>query len=379
MADFDSLTLLSPLFAVDDRLLAERSWQAAMVLAGTLGALGTLNLAAPRLGLMDHPDGERKRHDRPVPLTGGLAILAGVGLGAIVGMSAAATAREVVALLAIVAVIHAFDDQASARPGLSARQRLAIDSAVALAFILVTGAVIDTIGTVGGVDLRLGLAAIPFTVFIYLALTNAYNMVDGLDGLALSQFLIGLVAVLAWHVASARGTGMAVGPAVPIVLAAVVVLAANVGILGRFLRCFLGDSGARLLAFFLVYLLVADAGRLFSPPGALFFVAVPILDLCAVVGERLRAGGAPMGADRRHLHHLLVDAGFGPRRVVLIMGLLSVGFVGVHALLQAAEVSDLGLAGVFVGLAGVYWLTRRSLVAQLRRRVPPHPVIGPAE
>lgn len=374
------MTFLSQVFAVGEGAVVVTSWQAATVLAGTLGALTALNLAAPRLGLIDHPDGERKRHRRPVPLTGGLAILAGTGLGAAVGLGAGEVALEVMALLAIVAVIHAFDDQAAReQPGLSARQRLAVDSVVALAFILVTGSVIESLGTVGGAELDLGVLAIPFTILMFLTLSNAYNMIDGLDGLALSQFLIAFVGILVWHAGDLGALGLAPAAAISIVIAAVVVLAANLGLLGGFLRCFLGDSGARLVAFFLVFLLIAGAGRLFAPPGALFFVAFPLLDLCAVVGERLRAGEAPMRADRRHLHYLLVDAGFQPGWVVLVMGLVSIGFIALHALLQAAAVGDLGIALAFIALAAIYWLSRRRLVGQLARVLLSRPVIEPAE
>lgn len=74
---------LSPFAPLLDSPVGLGSLPAALVAAGTLGALGVLNLAAPRLGLLDHPDGGRKRHAQAVPLTGGLAILIGAGLGTV--------------------------------------------------------------------------------------------------------------------------------------------------------------------------------------------------------------------------------------------------------------------------------------------------------
>ena len=156
-----------------------------------------------------------------------------------------------------------------------------IDGVVALAFIVIAGHAIESLGTLGATAVALGRLAIPFTILIYLALTNAYNMIDGLDGVALSQFLIAFNALGVWHLAETGLLSLSPGM-LPMTLASFVVLAANLGLLGRFLRCFLGDSGARLLGFFLVYLLVADGGRPLAPPAALFFVAVPLLDLCAV-------------------------------------------------------------------------------------------------
>ena len=354
-------------------------WQVLAVLGTTLGALALLNTAAPRLGLVDHPDGVRKRHARPVPLTGGLAILLGAGLGAMIGITVGAEPLDLFALLAIVTVIHSFDDQSAGdRPGLTPHQRLMIDAVVAMAFVVVTGEVIRSVGTVAGVPLELGIAAAPFTILIYLALTNAYNMIDGLDGLALSQFLIAFLGVGLWHLGEAGAVGLP-PTMLPIMLASFVVLAANIGLFGRFLHCFLGDSGARLLGFFLVYLLVADGGARFSPPGALFFVALPLIDLCAVFAERLGAGGSTMRADRRHLHHLLVDAGLAPHLVVLVMGLASVGFIALHALMHLAGLGDLAIALAFVALAGLYLVTRRRLARAAARALAPRAVIGPAE
>jgi UDP-GlcNAc:undecaprenyl-phosphate GlcNAc-1-phosphate transferase len=97
----------------------------------------------------------------------------------------------VLVLLGIVATIHAFDDHS----GMSARQRLVIDAMVAFAFIVITGGVIETFGTIWGVEVQLRWLGVPLTILAYLALTNAYNMIDGVDGLALSQFLIAILSV----------------------------------------------------------------------------------------------------------------------------------------------------------------------------------------
>ncbi len=129
------------------------------------------------LGLLDHPDGGRKRHARPVPMTGALAMMAGVGVSAMFGLHLGTTPMG-----GIVAVIHAFEDQSgNGQHGLSARQRLTIDAIIALAFITVAGSVINSFDAAGGVALGLGVLAGPFTIVNHLAVTNAYNMIHGLD------------------------------------------------------------------------------------------------------------------------------------------------------------------------------------------------------
>jgi len=118
---------------------------------------------------------------------------------------------------------------------------------------------------------------------------------------------------------------------------------------------------------------------MFAPPGALFFVAVPLLDLCAVVGERVRAGEGPMAADRRHLHHLLRDAGLGPARVVALMAALSIGFIALLAGLHLSGIGDLALMLAFIALALVYWTGRRAFVRSAGQVLGARPIIEPAE
>jgi UDP-GlcNAc:undecaprenyl-phosphate GlcNAc-1-phosphate transferase len=373
MAPADPITI-GHILESAGRAVSLRAWEVSTVAFGTLAALALLNIIAPRLDLIDHPDAARRKHVRPVPLTGGLAILLGIWFGSLAGMELRQIPLDVLALLGIVAVIHTFDDQS----GLSARQRLVIDAVVALAFIVITGNTIETLGTALGIELRLGPLAVPITIFIYLALTNAYNMIDGLDGLVLTQLLIALLGIAFWHVALAHKSGFA-PLALSVMVACLVILAANLGLLGRFLKCFMGDSGARFLGFFLVYVLVAEGQRILSPIEAVYFVALPLLDMCAVVVERLRAGQGPMQGDRRHLHYLLVDAGVTHGRTVLIMGAISCSLIGLYFVQYAAGLGDFAIWLVFMGFACLYWRVRRSLVRSLGSRLAPHHVAGPAE
>jgi UDP-GlcNAc:undecaprenyl-phosphate GlcNAc-1-phosphate transferase len=212
----------------------------------------------------------------------------------------------------------------------------------------------------------------------YATLTNAYNMFDGLNGLALSQFLIALVSIGLFHLALAPTSGFA-PHSFSVFVASSVVLFANIGLIGSFLRCFLGDSGARFLGFFLVYVLIMEGNRIVTPLGAVYFVALPLLDMCAVVAARVQAGEGPMLPDRRHLHHLMVDAGVPPYRVVLVMAAISTAFIGLFVLLHTIEASDPVLATILILLAGFYWQNRLRLVGCVRRVFGPLRVVRPGE
>ena len=350
---------------------AARAWEFAAVAGGTIVALTFLNAIAPHLDLIDHPDALRKKHARAVPLTGGLAILCGVWIWSLAKMN---FGDPVLPLIGIVTVIHAFDDHS----GLSPRHRLMIDAVVALAFVMITRNAIETLGTSFGFDLILGPLATPFTILIYLALSNAFNMIDGVDGLAVTQFLITLFGVGIWHLLYARHSGFA-PYAFSITVAAIIVLIANLGLLGRFLKCFLGDSGSRLLGFFLVYVLVAEGRRILSPIEAVYFVTFPLLDMCAVIVERARAGARLMQGDRRHLHALLADAGIPQGQVVLIIGAVSCSFIALFVIQHALGLSHLVILAVFIGAACLYWRARRSFVRAIVSRLSAHRMVGPAE
>jgi UDP-GlcNAc:undecaprenyl-phosphate GlcNAc-1-phosphate transferase len=196
--------------------------------------------------------------------------------------------------------------------------------------------------------------------------TNAWNMLDGVDGLALSQFLIATLALALWRGAHAP-VPQPDALTVAIVAACAPIFAANLGLLGARMKCFLGDAGARFLGFFLAHALIVEGGRALSPIDAAYLVALPLLDMGAVVIERLRAGQGSMRPDRRHLHHLLLDSIGSARLTVATMAAVSLSFFGLLWALTAADAGDPVEALIFLTLAAAYWRWRRSLVAILAR------------
>ncbi len=370
---------ISDVLAVGWRALSLRTLDLGVVVVATLSVLALLNRIAPRFDLLDLPDGGRKIHAKAVPLTGGLALVIGIWIGALFtskfGQADIGQVDfEVLALLGIVVAVHAFDDQS----GLSTRQRLVIDAVIALAFIVVTGGIIHSFGTIWGIKLLFGWFAVPLTIFVYLSLTNAYNMIDGVDGLALTQFLIASVSLGLWHIIHAPDSG--IEPLVfPVIIACLAVLAANLGFVGERLKCFLGDSGSRFLGFFLVYVLVSEGTSVLSPIQGGYLIALPLFDMCAVVAERVREGDGPMQADRRHLHHLIIDAGGSGRSSVLVMGAISIGLPALVFVQNVLGISDLGSLAVLLVIAGGYFAGRRAGVKLFVGAIRSRRLAGPAE
>jgi len=299
---------------------------------------------APRFGLVDRPGG-RKAHRAPTPLGGGVAIwlttVLMLGLGGLVlavGRDAlpVALARHaggawarsgqmglIMGLATIIMVMGLVDD----RLGLGWKLRLGVQ--VGLSVVAAASGVRVTLFLPFGSEWVSGA----ITVLWIVGLTNAFNFLDNMDGLAAG---VGLIAAALFAAAQVEVDGRFV-PAVLLILA---------GALGGFLvqnrhpaRLFMGDAGSNFLGFLLGALTVVGTftrpERDYSPLGVLaplLVMAVPLYDTTSVILIRLREGRSPFEADRRHFSHRLVDRGLTPPLAVRTIYLVTLA-CGLGALL----------------------------------------------
>jgi len=297
---------------------------------------------APRWGLLDRPGGH-KGHAAPVPLGGGVAIWLSVVLvlgacaGAVLwfgdglpegvarhagGLRERAGELGIVLGLATILMVMGFLDD---RVSLNWKPRLAIQFACAAA-VAAAGVRITLFGPfthplIGGAVT---------TVWI-VAMTNAFNMLDNMDGLAAS---VGLIAAILFGAAQAAVGGL-FAPAVLMIL---------VGALAGFLvhnhapaRLYMGDAGSNFLGFLLGSLTVAGnfSQQEASPFGVLtplLVMAVPLYDMTSVILIRLSEGRSPFQPDRRHFSHRLVGRGLTPPQAVWTIDLVTLA-CGLGALL----------------------------------------------
>jgi UDP-GlcNAc:undecaprenyl-phosphate GlcNAc-1-phosphate transferase len=291
---------------------------------------------AGRFDLMDVPTG-RKRHRAPVPRIGGvavamagvLAIAAGLAADAALGIPPAVDLRAWIALAtggACVFAVGLADDLVPLSPWTKLAGLLA-------AALLVTGLGVRVERvTLLGATHELGALAVPVTVGWIVVLTNAFNLMDGLDGLATG---LGIIAAATCGVLLAARGDAQEGMAVAALLGALCgFLPYNVGPA----RIFLGDSGSLLTGYVLGVTAVtgtqkgATALAVMVP---LLIFALPIAETVssaarrfftrptarprhplAGLGHRLRR---VVEADRAHLHDRLADSGLSPRSVVLLL------------------------------------------------------------
>jgi UDP-GlcNAc:undecaprenyl-phosphate GlcNAc-1-phosphate transferase len=260
---------------------------------------------AIRVGMVDRPNA-RKKHQGIIPVYGGIAVSLGFASSAL-GFSAPLRVPWYCAIaFGLLLVLGAVDD----RFGLRAGPRLVVQTLAGLLLVTFGASVPLNVNAIIPTENLPILVSATICVGFIVGMTNAINMMDGIDGLA------GLTAVggLIWTAVLGAWVGQ---PAVAV--HAVVLACAAVGFLLFNMRhpwhargsVFLGDAGAMTLGAALAYFMVQLSTDTNGPSFLvlLWLVIVPVTDTLSLIVRRLIAGQSPLAADRRHLHHLLLDRG----------------------------------------------------------------------
>ncbi len=334
-------------------------------LIATIVLIVLLRPLAVYAGLVDVP-GNRKSHQVPTPLVGGLAMFGGLLLGFFLSADGqvALSNRAVYSFFGaglILVIVGVVDDFLELSPAV----RFVAQVLAALVMIFGAGVVLNDLGsmTPSGDLLKLGVAAVPFTVFATLGIINALNMCDGLDGLSGSLTLTSLSGLI--MVAAIWGS-----PAdmdlLPILGAAILgFLLFNLRIFGRQrASVFMGDAGSMFLGLALTWYAISlsqGETRALRPSAALWFLMVPIFDAVAMMLRRILKGRSPFAADREHLHHVFLLAGFSVNDTVAVMtGFASFGvFVGLASIYFAIPELVVALAFLLTGM-GYFWMITHS-------------------
>jgi UDP-GlcNAc:undecaprenyl-phosphate GlcNAc-1-phosphate transferase len=218
----------------------------------------------------------------------------------------------------------------------------------------------------------LGWLGIPVTVFVVVGTINALNMADGLDGLAAGQALISLLLFLCFALYAGNE---------PMAARLLTVAAAVAGFMiwnlrfpwQRSARVFLGDAGSMLLGFVIAWTavrLTQNPAHPVSPVLGPWTIALPLIDCVALIFRRMRQGRSPFSADRDHLHHLLLDAGYSPGAITWGLMLVSAVLGSSAALAVKLGINRPLLVMIFLALIVAYYLLttdRARAVAMFRR------------
>ena len=349
-------------------------------------ATGWVRVVAMRWGAVAYPR-ERDVHLQPTPRMGGLAMYVGVVAAVLLASQLPALTRgfvyssgmpAVVVAGGLIMVVGLIDD----RWGLDALTKFA--GQITAASVMVTMGVAWSvlyipIGGVGTIVLD-QVSSILLTLALTVAIVNAMNFVDGLDGLAAGLGLITASAICIFSIGLLRDHGGDVLFYPPAVIS-VVLAGACLGFLPHNFhkaRIFMGDSGSMLIGLMLAAASTTAAGpisqtaygardvfALLSP--FLLVVAVmfvPALDMLLAIIRRTRAGLSPFSPDKMHLHHRLLEIGHSHRRVVLLIYL----WVGIVALGAASTMFFDPRYSAAVMLAAIVVAIVATLIPLLRRR-----------
>lgn len=293
----------------------------ALAVAGAVAFISTpvVKTLAVRVGAVDVPKDGRRMHDHPIPRMGGLAIFLGFTLSALVFLPLSDQIRGMLLGAVIIVVLGIFDDVYT----LSAKLKFVVQILAALIAVLM-GNRIDFLSNFNVFSKQavwdLGWLAVPVSVLWIVAITNAVNLIDGLDGLACGVSTISSLSMLVIALCVAE-------PGVAILMAAL--SGACIGFLPYNLnpaKIFMGDTGSTFLGFIMA---VASIQGLFKLYNIISFavpflmLGLPIFDTCSAIVRRISHGQSPMTADRSHVHHKLIDMGFSQKQAVAILYVIS--------------------------------------------------------
>ncbi len=272
-----------------------------------------------RFGLVDTPN-QRKVHLTPIPRIGGVAMILGATVPLVLWLIISPALLSYLLGATLIIIFGVLDDAFD----LDFKLKFVVQTVAALIVVVVGNIQIHSFSLFGHLFELPYWLSVGLTVFFYLAVVNAVNFADGLDGLAGGITLLSLIAL----------AGVAYDSGVKDVLLISVVLVGSV--MGFLLfnshpaQVFMGDGGSQFLGFSLAVMsvyLTQREGAMLSAFTPLLIVGMPLIDLVYVVVSRKVRGLSPFHPDKRHIHHRLLALGLRQYGAVFVIYLLQSGII----------------------------------------------------
>jgi UDP-N-acetylmuramyl pentapeptide phosphotransferase/UDP-N-acetylglucosamine-1-phosphate transferase len=327
--------------------------------------------------LFDAPDEGRKKHNSLVPTLGGLGIYATIVIVSLTlintcGMNGGGVASSLSALPPIVAgfTVIFFIGMKDDLLDISAKKKL-IAEIIALFILIVIGDIrLNNMQGMFGVYQMSYYVSLLLSIFAGIVIINSFNLIDGIDGLAssiamLGSFVFGVyfISILEWEYAVLAFTIL--GAVIPFFL---------YNAFGVTNKIFMGDTGSLILGFAMT-VLVFRFNELNSlsyikphfvagPSFSFAVIFIPMFDTLRVFIIRIYRGGSPFKADRRHIHHVLLDLGFSHLRSTLILVIFNIAIIAYAYFFNFLGNSTLFFSLIFIGTAMSFlamWILRKRL------------------
>lgn len=312
---------------------------------------------AHKVGAIDVPKDARRMHKKPIPRLGGLAIYGGFLCSILIFGQLDETMLCVLLGAAIIVALGIFDDVLA----LGAKLKFVVQIVAAAIPVCIGNLQIGLFTNLNPLSdtpfVHLGILAVPVTIIWIVGITNAVNLIDGLDGLAVGVSSIAAITMLA--VALLTGN-------MPIAITMAALAGACIGFMPYNLnpaKIFMGDTGSTFLGYMLATVSIMGLFKFYAVISFVvpfLILGLPIFDTANAIIRRVAAGRSPMSPDRGHVHHKLIDMGFNQKQAVAILYAISatLGLTAV-VLTSSGEVKAIVLllavlAAILVGAGIIY-------------------------
>ncbi|MBU3004228.1 UDP-N-acetylglucosamine--undecaprenyl-phosphate N-acetylglucosaminephosphotransferase [Paraglaciecola arctica] len=330
------------------------SFNSVFIWAFSVACLSIVSLRpiAANIGLVDKPN-SRKRHLGNVPLIGGIAIY----FTLMVLCQGVLPKSQLINLYMIscsfMVLIGALDDFYD----VSAKLRLLAQLLIASILVMGAGFALHDMGNLLGFgNVNLGYLAIPITLLAVATAINAFNMTDGIDGLVGVLGIVTFSSLCLLFYWSNNSNLFVISATFVAALSAFLLF--NLGGLRRlFGKVFMGDAGSMMIGLSVVWLLVLgtqDGDASFRPVTALWIIAIPLMDMFAVMHRRVKKGKSPLSADRDHLHHIFMRFGLTSKGSLFIISVVSTCFAGFGLAGEYFAIPEVIMLFSFIGLFLLY-------------------------
>ena len=308
-----------------------------------------------KLKIVDVPDGEKKKHKMLVPISGGISVMTSlVVIGSCYLLLSYSQFLEIffeteslklsswnldiqTGLLfgvtgLIVAAVSFFDDVLEL-PVWFRFMTLILCSGIVIG---VSDLSITSLGNLSGFgEVKLGPIFSPiFTIFCVVGVANAFNWIDGLDGLFSTQVL--LVSAAIFYFSGGNGIFFTI-----FLLAFLPYLMMNLSFFGKKNRVFIGDHGSMAIGYIAAWFLISAAEfEVISPMTAPWLIALVLLNALRVMFKRSLLGVSLFRSDREHIHHFFLDNGYSKVQSLFIVTIISIFLTFIGILIEIYQISD---------------------------------------
>jgi len=321
---------------------------------------------ALEIGLVDKPS-ERKLHAGHIPLIGGISIFMAVLAASLIWLPSTLELRMYLIASAMMVFIGVLDDKFD----LKVRIRIIGQIIVASLMIYGVGYYITDLGDLFSLgNVNLGVFGILFTYVGIIAVINAYNMIDGIDGLIGSLSLNTFTAIAILFIMSGQTDYLSY----PLMLATATLpyLIFNLGLFDKFLKnktkkIFMGDAGSMFVGLSVIWLLTMGTQgeqASFRPVTALWICAIPLMDMLSIVVRRKKNGKSPFKPDRDHIHHILQRIGLSHHQTLVVISTIALLMSVIGILGEYFNIADVIMLSGFIVLYVVYSIIIQKLISR---------------